>query len=234
MLALLAEASVFIHLDPRSPTVRVPPWFKNQAQLVLQVGLNMAVPIPDLDVGEEGIKCTLSFNRRPFFCSIPWKSVFGLVREGGPGLVWPDDVPVEVAAQAQKQSGQKPADAKAGAKKSDGKASDGKTAARGRLRAVGSESPEAQSSDGEKAEESAGIAETAAESASEPKAAPFRPTPVAAVAEPAPAVESPSSETESSSESNQESNSEEKPPRPTSSPKGGTKRELPSYLRVVK
>jgi stringent starvation protein B len=233
MLALLAEASVFIHLDPRSPTVRVPPWFKNQAQLVLQVGLNMAVPIPDLDVGEEGIKCTLSFNRRPFFCSIPWKSVFGLVREGGPGLVWPDDVPVEVAAQAQKQSGQKPADAKAGAKKSDGKSPDGKASARGRLRAVGSESPEAPSSDEEKAEESAGIAESPAETKAETKA-PSQPTPVAAVAEPALAAESRSDEPEATPGSNPGSNEQEKPPRPTSSPKGGTKRELPSYLRVVK
>lgn len=216
MLALLAEASVFIHLDPRGPAVRVPPWFKNQAQLVLQVGLNMAVPIPDLDVSEEGIKCTLSFSRRPFYCSIPWKSVFGLVREGGPGLVWPDDVPVEVAAQVQKQSGQKPADGKGTAKKADGK-----EGGRARLRAVGSEAPEVEST-AEPADKPAAAVETA-----EAVTPPARPSPVAALAERLAPAEPPGTE-------ESESTDGEKPARPSSAPKGGTKRELPSYLRVVK
>ena len=52
-LELLEHATVFVHLDPRAEAVRVPPWFKRQPQLVLQVGLNMAVPIPDLEVDDE-------------------------------------------------------------------------------------------------------------------------------------------------------------------------------------
>jgi stringent starvation protein B len=103
VLALLEQASVFVHVDPRIPDVRVPPWFKRQPQLVLQIGLNMPVPIPDLDVSDHGLSCTLSFNRSPFLCQIPWSSVFALVGESGRGMVWPDDVPPEVAAQAQKQ-----------------------------------------------------------------------------------------------------------------------------------
>lgn len=99
MLALLERSSVFIHLDPRKEDVRVPPWFKKQPQLVLQVGLNMAVRIPDLDVGDEGVGCTLSFNRSPVYCYMPWTSVFALVADDGKGMIWPNDIPKEVAAQ---------------------------------------------------------------------------------------------------------------------------------------
>ena len=102
-LALLEQASMYIHLDPRADAVQVPVSFKNQPQLVLQVGLNMAVAIPDLHVDEQGLSCTLSFNRTPFFCMIPWPAVFALVGENGQAMVWAEDVPAEVAAQAQAQ-----------------------------------------------------------------------------------------------------------------------------------
>jgi len=102
-LALLEQASMYIHLDPRAESVQVPAWFKKQPQLVLQVGLNMAVPIPDLHVDEQGLSCTLSFNRSPFYCMIPWRAVFALVGEKGQAMVWAEDVPAEVAAQAQAQ-----------------------------------------------------------------------------------------------------------------------------------
>ncbi len=100
ILALLESTDVFIHLDPRQEGVKVPPWFKHQPQLVLQVGLNMPVPIPDLEVDEGSVSCTLSFNRSPFFCFMPWAAVYALVGADGRAMVWPDDVPEEVAAQA--------------------------------------------------------------------------------------------------------------------------------------
>jgi stringent starvation protein B len=100
-LALLERSSVYVHLDPRQSAVVVPPWFKKQPQLVLQIGLNMPMPIPDLRLDDDGMSCTLSFNRSPFFCVVPWASVFALVGEDARGMVWPDDVPAEVARQAQ-------------------------------------------------------------------------------------------------------------------------------------
>jgi len=100
-LDLLERTSVFVHLDPRRPGVIVPPGFMKQPQLVLQVGLNMAISIPDLDVTEEGITCTLSFNKRPHFCSLPWSSIYALIGEQGGGMVWPEDVPPEVVSQQQ-------------------------------------------------------------------------------------------------------------------------------------
>ena len=100
-LALLERSSILVHLDPRLEPVAVPAWFKKQPQLVLQVGLNMPVPIPDLRLDDDGMSCTLSFNRAPFFCVVPWSSVFAMVGEDGRGMVWPDDVPADVARQAQ-------------------------------------------------------------------------------------------------------------------------------------
>ena len=111
-LALLEQASVFVHLDPRTDKVFVPPWFKRQPQLVLQIGLNMAIPIPDLEVDDAGLSCTLSFNRSPHKCQIPWTAVFALVGDNGRGMVWPDDVPPEVAAEAEKQAKAQQAKAK--------------------------------------------------------------------------------------------------------------------------
>jgi stringent starvation protein B len=100
VLALLERSTVFIHLDPRRDLVAVPPWLRKQPRLVLQIGLNMAVPIRDLSVDDECISCTLSFNRSPYFCWIPWHAIFALVGEDERGMVWPDDVPPELVAQA--------------------------------------------------------------------------------------------------------------------------------------
>src|SRR5450432_3124320 len=102
-LALLEQSSVFVHLDPRKPGVVVPPHFRDRPQLVLQIGLNMAVPIPDLDVSDTAITCTLSFSGRGQYCVIPWESVYAMVSEGetGRGMVWPNDLPPEMIKQAE-------------------------------------------------------------------------------------------------------------------------------------
>jgi stringent starvation protein B len=98
-LALLERSNVDIHLDPRARGVVVPPQFRKEPRLILKIGLNMPVPIPDLRVDEESLSCTLSFNRSPFFCVLPWASVFAIVGEDGRGMVWPDDVPQELAVK---------------------------------------------------------------------------------------------------------------------------------------
>jgi len=98
-LALLERSNVDVYLDPRARGVVVPPQFRKEPRLILKIGLNMPVPIPDLQLDEEGVSCTLSFNRSPFFCIMPWSSVFALVGEDGRGMVWPEDVPGELAAK---------------------------------------------------------------------------------------------------------------------------------------
>ena len=89
-LALLEQASVFVHLDPRTDKVFVPPWLKRQPQLVLQIGLNMAIPIP-VRGGPGRPLSTLVQS-----LAAPLPDVAGriaLVSDSGRGMVWPDDVP---------------------------------------------------------------------------------------------------------------------------------------------
>ena len=102
LLELLEKSNVLMHIDARRDDVMVPKNLKTQAQLILQLGLNLAVPIRDLDVGDDGVKCTLSFNRTPFFCVLPYPSIFAMVAEDGRAMVWPEDVP-EVVARAHEE-----------------------------------------------------------------------------------------------------------------------------------
>jgi len=96
---ILGLGDLFVHLDPRREGVMVPPWLRHQAQLVLQVGFNMPIEIPDLKVDETGISGTLSFSRTPFLCVLPWSTIFALVAADGSGRVWDEDMPAEIANQ---------------------------------------------------------------------------------------------------------------------------------------
>ena len=88
VLRLMEKSSVYIAFDPRPRGVVVPPQFKQQERLVLQIGLNLAIPIRDLEVGDEGWSGTLSFDRCPFHCIVPWDVVEGIVDETGNSTVW--------------------------------------------------------------------------------------------------------------------------------------------------
>jgi stringent starvation protein B len=216
-LALLERSRVHVHLDPRKDGVTVPVGFRKQAQLVLEIGLNMPVPIPDLRLDDEGMTCTLSFSRTPFYCAVPWTSVFAMVGDDGRGMVWPEDVPAEIQAQearpvesqphlASKPRAvpalkQTPADAPPSSDKRDEKREDG-------------EKKPKRAAKGKKQRPMAAV-----------ESEPDRPVLVALPQPPAPkgprAVPNP----------------KKRPPPPSRKPSGGhgkAKRELPPYLRVVK
>jgi stringent starvation protein B len=207
-LALLEGSSMFVHLDPRRSGVLVPKRFHDKPQLVLQIGLNMTIPIPDLKVDDEGITCTLSFNQAPFYCNMPWNAVYALVGEDGRGMMWPTDIPPEVVAQMQAgpqqaKEAQKPAQKRPRAK----------------LAAV-SDAPEPE----RKPEPEAPVAaQTDADEAVAAKEGSSSEPVAAAVAEEPKTTEAP------------ESPRPEAAPTPAA-PAAGRKprRELPPYLRVVK
>ncbi len=230
MLALLEQSSVYVHLDPRRAGVVVPPQFKRQPQLVLQVGLNLAVAIRDLDVGEEAVGCTLSFNRSPFYCVMPWTSIFGLVgADDQRGRIWPDDVPAEIAAQVQTAARR-----------------DSQPKERTRLRAVKSSDEEGD----DEAETESAAPPRASERPSLTIAPPPPPEPAKAVptlvepaaAEPAPvpaAVPAPAAAPvpaplPAPAVTEHDEGDEPTPPDAEPSPPGRGKRPIPSYLRVVK
>lgn len=227
LLKLLDRGSVFVHLDPRREGVRVPEWLGARHQLVLQLGLNFAIPIPDLKVDEEGVQCTLSFNRSPFLCVLPWSAVYALVAEDGQVTVWPRELPPELVPE--------PATVRKAAPTSRGERT---KVQRPKIAAVPMETmPE---------EKAIALEEKPAEKAPEKVAAkpgkrekadkaekPAKTKPVLAEVRtlrpsaPPPAAEPPAPEASAEPES--------KPSAPP--PADGTKkktRELPSYLRVVK
>jgi len=55
----------------------IPEYLKKDAEVVLEIGYNTAIPIPDLELESNGVSCTLSFNRTPQYCFIPWESITG-------------------------------------------------------------------------------------------------------------------------------------------------------------
>lgn len=85
---------VLVRLDPRRPGTLVPLQFQRDPVLALVLGHNLAKPLPDLAVEEDGVGCTLSFNGRPEYVFLPWMSVFS-VRCGIGSVLWPEDVPPE-------------------------------------------------------------------------------------------------------------------------------------------
>lgn len=234
LLALLQESSVHIHLDPRREAVVVPPWFKNQPQLVLQIGLTMPIPIPDLDVGDDGISCTLSFNRSPFYCFVPWTALYAMVGEDGRGMVWPNDVPIELATKAQAsleivESADDPApsEAQPGDKKR-GRGAPKKKSAKGKGLAV--------KSGGKAGKAERRLSAVPAPAPSDPALeGPAATSPSNGGAsqprrQPQPALASVPEPTDSESSAVEGDSRAPDPPRK----KGGPKRELPPYLRVIK
>jgi stringent starvation protein B len=105
---LMTQGNVFVHLDPRTEGVVVPQWYRNEPQLVLQVGFEMPVPIPDLRIDEDGLYGTLSFNRSPFTCMVTWDAVFALAGDDGRGMVWPESMPLEISQEIEREAGRKP------------------------------------------------------------------------------------------------------------------------------
>jgi hypothetical protein len=228
-LALLERSNdrgIFVHLDPRLSAVIVPPWFKKQPQLVLQIGLNMPVPIPDLRLDDDGMSCTLSFNRSPFYCVVPWSSVFAMVGEDGRGMVWPDDVPAEVPlsrGQEQRDPSERAPAPPPSMRALDGARKDVKGA------------PTKSESEGAKAKRTRKRPPLAAVPDGEGSAAGKKGKPARgerAPATPRAVVSSAPSPVAASSRRSGGGSGASKPAAPAA--RGGKKRELPPYLRVVK
>lgn len=221
--------SVMVHFDPRKPGVVVPPQFKNQPQLILEVGYRTTPRIEDLEFEGEAIMCTLSFRRVPFLCRMPWDAIFALVnKQTGQGMVWADDVPPEIAAQMAPPP-PKPRLAEVPKQVEEPKAAEPKLAetklAETKTEATATEAePSAEpaaekGSKKGKSKKGSKKASKKAEAATE-SVQPEAPAPVAAepvpAPEPAPMAPAPAAQSAGSA--------------PGSKPR----RELPSYLRVIK
>lgn len=90
--------NVFLHLTPTTYSVRarLPQPLLKQEQVILQVGYNMTIPIPDMKVDDLGFFGTLSFKGIPFACNVPWQCIFAVIGPDGLGKVWEADMPISV------------------------------------------------------------------------------------------------------------------------------------------
>jgi stringent starvation protein B len=107
-LALLKEGSTSLHLDARRAGVSVPEAFRGDAHLMLQYGYDLAIPIPDLEVDDYGVRATLSFARTPHTTVIPWSAVYAIASVDGRGVLYPEDVPSDVSVVATSESAEVP------------------------------------------------------------------------------------------------------------------------------
>ena len=102
LLSYLERGVAMIHLDARREGVSVPEQFASESHLRLNVSYRFG--IHDFEVGEERVVATLSFGGRPFKCVVPWTAIFAMTSQStGDGQVWPEDIPPEVLAEAQRQ-----------------------------------------------------------------------------------------------------------------------------------
>jgi stringent starvation protein B len=96
MLALLERAEASLHLDARRLGVILPAHLLSEPHVRLDYGYSLVPPIADLEVGDEGVSATLSFNRAPFRTFVPWGAVYAIADFEGHGAVWQEDIPTDI------------------------------------------------------------------------------------------------------------------------------------------
>lgn len=89
------DVDVWMHLDPRRVGVVVPAHLGREPRLVLQFSRQFPVPMRDLVIDDDGVRVTLSFDRRPHRVIVPWSAVFGIVTHEARVFVWEGDLPRE-------------------------------------------------------------------------------------------------------------------------------------------
>lgn len=70
---------VHLFVDSRADNVVLPEKWMGQPKVIIEVGLHMPNPIPDLVVDEVGVRATLHFAELgEFACFLPWASIYGV------------------------------------------------------------------------------------------------------------------------------------------------------------
>jgi stringent starvation protein B len=94
LLYLLEKGDAMVCLDARKEEVDVPKNHKGNASLSLVLNLNFR---RTLEILEDGIYATLSFQGRPYKCVLPFNAVWAIfVPSFQEGQVWEDSIPEDV------------------------------------------------------------------------------------------------------------------------------------------
>ena len=104
VLQLLAKGDTMLCLDARYKGVQVPAEHASNPALRLILNLNFPHPI---DVTAEGISARLSFGGRRVACYIPLDALWAAFDpQTMQGMMWPESMPPEVAADLARQQQQ--------------------------------------------------------------------------------------------------------------------------------
>ena len=94
---LIERGMVMVTLDARTGLARVPP--KLAGELQLNLNFSHRFGLEDFDYDDDGVRASLSFGGQPFFCDLPWSTVYGMTSHvDGERLLWPDAFPQELVS----------------------------------------------------------------------------------------------------------------------------------------
>lgn len=97
------KGKVMVTLDARRPGVSVPSRFVEDAQLNLDFSVRFG--LADFAFDSRGVRASLSFQRQPFFCDIPWSAVYALFSHvDNERLTWARSLPREILDQLPEAS----------------------------------------------------------------------------------------------------------------------------------
>ena len=89
------KGKVMVTLDARRPGVSVPPRFADEPQLNLDFSIRFG--LADFVFDTRGVRATLSFQRQPFLCDVPWSAVYALFSHAdNERLTWARSLPAEI------------------------------------------------------------------------------------------------------------------------------------------
>lgn len=91
VLELLEKGTVQIAIETANATLPID--LKQQSHVILDIGYDMAIPIPDLKVDHRGVSGTLVFNHRPAWVYFRWADVVQYRLRDAPVLSSPPPAP---------------------------------------------------------------------------------------------------------------------------------------------
>jgi hypothetical protein len=109
LLELLGTGyNVMIHVETKSPNkgerlgVVIPSHLYDKGPVGFEIGYNMLKPIPDLEVTDDGVSCSLSFGGSNYGCFFPWDKILAFSGEAFAKMAEADKIRMRAALDASK------------------------------------------------------------------------------------------------------------------------------------
>lgn len=100
LASMMEFGLVGVHLDATQKDVDVPPQFKNQKHLLLNLSFRFAHA--DIELGASKVAATLTFGATPYRCKLPYRAIFILQSAvTGEMAVYAENMPPELLAMAE-------------------------------------------------------------------------------------------------------------------------------------